>query len=357
MKNINKAVIAMSGGVDSSVAALLMKNKGIRSIGITMKLIGDDTLLLSPSCCTEEDIRDAETVASTLGIEHHVYNFTADFKEMVVNDFVRCYENGTTPNPCVRCNRFLKFDALFNEATKLDADCVVTGHYARVEFDEEKQRYLLKKSKDESKDQTYVLYSLTQSQLQRACFPLGDLEKNDVRAIAQENGFINADKKDSQDICFIKDCKYYEFIERYSGKKYPEGDFVDTSGNVIGKHKGIIRYTIGQGKKLGLILKEPLYVVSVDPENNRIILGKDEELYKTELLANDLNLISVEKIEGQMRVKAKIRYRQKEADATVTQISDDTIKVIFDEPQRAITKGQAVVLYDGDIVVGGGTII
>ena len=194
MDNIKNAVIAMSGGVDSSVAALLMKNKGIHSIGITMKLLGDDALLISPSCCTEEDIKDAENVAAMLNIEHHVYNFTADFKKMVVDDFVRCYENGITPNPCVRCNRFLKFDALFNEAKKLNADCVVTGHYARVEFDKDTQRYLLKKSKDETKDQTYVLYSLTQEQLKRAYFPLGELDKSEVRAIALENGFINADK-------------------------------------------------------------------------------------------------------------------------------------------------------------------
>lgn len=357
MKNINKAIIAMSGGVDSSVAALLVKKSGIDCIGITMKLIGDDTLKISPSCCTEKDIQDAANVSEKLNIPHFVFNFSANFKEKVVDNFVQCYENGMTPNPCVQCNRYLKFDMLFSEAEKLGGDCVVTGHYARVEYDEKSGRYLLKKAKDPTKDQTYVLYSLTQEQLSRAYFPLGEMEKTTVRDLAEENGFINAYKKDSQDICFIKDCKYFEFIEDYTGKKYPEGNFVDTEGNLIGKHKGIIRYTVGQGKKLGLILKEPLYVLEVDHENNKVILGKNDELYKKELLANDINLISVSEIKGEMRVKAKIRYRQHEADATVIQISSDTIKVIFDEPQRAITKGQSVVLYDGDTVVGGGTII
>lgn len=357
MKNINKAIIAMSGGVDSSVAALLMKDKGIPCVGITMKLIGDDTLKISPSCCTDKDIEDAKAVSERLDIPHYVFNFSANFKEKVVDDFVHCYENGMTPNPCVQCNRYLKFDMLFSEAEKLGGDCVVTGHYARTEYDEKSGRYLLKKAKDATKDQTYVLYSLTQQQLSRAYFPLGEMEKSEVRDLANENGFINADKKDSQDICFIKDCKYFEFIESYTGKSYPEGDFIDTDGKVLGKHKGIIRYTVGQGKKLGLILPEPLYVLDVDPKNNQVILGKSEELFKTELKANNINLISVPEIIGEMRVKAKIRYRQVEADATVTQTGVDEIKVVFDTPQRAITRGQSVVLYDGDTVVGGGTII
>ena len=357
MKKINKAIIAMSGGVDSSVAALLMNNMGIDCVGVTMKLIGDETVKISPSCCTEKDIEDAISVSERLGITHQVFNFSANFKEKVVDNFVHCYENGMTPNPCVQCNRHLKFDKLFSEAEKLGGDCVVTGHYARVEYDEKSGRYLLKKAKDTTKDQTYVLYSLSQQQLSRAYFPLGDMDKSEVRNLALENGFINADKKDSQDICFIKDCKYFEFIESYTGKSYPEGNFVDTEDNILGKHKGIIRYTIGQGKKLGLILPEPLYVIDVDPESNTVILGKSEQLYKPELTATDINLISGPEIVGQMRVKAKIRYRQTEADATVTQTGDDEIKVIFDEPQRAITRGQSVVLYDGDTVVGGGTII
>ena len=357
MKTINKAILAMSGGVDSSVAALLVKNSHAPCVGITMKLIGDDTLKISPSCCTDKDIEDAASVCERLGIPHYIFNFSANFKEKVVDDFVRSYENGMTPNPCVQCNRHLKFDMLFSEAEKLGGDCVVTGHYARVEYDAASGRYLLKKAKDTTKDQTYVLYSLTQEQLSRAYFPLGEMQKNEVRDIAAENGFLNAEKKDSQDICFIKGCKYFEFIESYTGKRYPEGNFVDTDGNVLGKHKGIIRYTVGQGKKLGLILPEPLYVLDVVPETNTVVLGKSDELYKTELKANNVNLISVPGIDGQMRVKAKIRYRQVEADATVCQTSDDEIKVIFDEPQRAITRGQSVVLYDGDTVVGGATIM
>jgi len=357
MKNIKKAIIAMSGGVDSSVAAMLLTNKGVECIGVTMKLIGDDTVKISPSCCTDRDIEDAASVCKSLGIEHRIFNFSSNFKEKVVDNFVRCYENGMTPNPCVQCNRHLKFDKLFSEAEQLGADCVVTGHYARVEYNEENGRYLLKKAKDLSKDQTYVLYSLSQKQLSRAYFPLGEMDKSEVRNVALENGFINADKKDSQDICFIKDCKYFEFIESYTGKSYPEGNFVDTNGNVLGKHKGIIRYTVGQGKKLGLILPEPLYVLDVDSVSNTVVLGKSEQLYKTELTAKDINLISVPEIVGEMRVKAKIRYRQTEADATVIQTEADEIKVIFDEPQRAITRGQAVVLYDGETVVGGGTIV
>ncbi|MBR2474481.1 MAG: tRNA 2-thiouridine(34) synthase MnmA [Clostridia bacterium] len=357
MKNIKKAIIAMSGGVDSSVAAMLLTNKGVECIGVTMKLISDDTVKISPSCCTDKDIEDAASVCKSLGIEHRIFNFSSNFKEKVVDNFVRCYENGMTPNPCVQCNRHLKFDKLFSEAEQLGADCVVTGHYARVEYNEENGRYLLKKAKDLSKDQTYVLYSLSQKQLSRAYFPLGDMDKSEVRNVALENGFINADKKDSQDICFIKDCKYFEFIESYTGKSYPEGNFVDTDGNVLGKHKGIIRYTVGQGKKLGLILPEPLYVLDVDSVSNTVVLGKSEQLYKTELTAKNINLISVPEIVGEMRVKAKIRYRQTEADATLIQTEADEIKVIFDEPQRAITRGQAVVFYDGETVVGGGTIV
>lgn len=357
MKDIKKAIIAMSGGVDSSVAALLMKNKNVDCIGVTMKLIGDETIKISPTCCSDKDIDDAKKIAKALGFEHHIFNFSSNFKEKVVDNFVYCYENGMTPNPCIECNRFLKFDKLFSEANKLGGDCVVTGHYARVENDEKSGRYLLKKAVDASKDQTYVLYSLTQEQLSRACFPLGDLDKEQVRKIAADNGFINADKKDSQDICFIKDCKYHEFIEQYTGKLYPEGNFVDTEGNVLGKHKGIIRYTVGQGKKLGLILKEPMYVCQIRPDTNEVVLCYHEQLFKTELRAKSINLISVPRIDGEMRIKAKIRYRQTEAPATVTQLSDDEIRVVFDEPQRAITSGQSIVMYDGDTVVGGGIII
>lgn len=350
---MKKALIAMSGGVDSSVAALIMKNNGYECIGVTMKLIGEG---ISPSCCTDNDIADARAICDRLGIAHHLFNFSDNFKQYVIDSFVSAYENGCTPNPCIECNRHLKFDRLFKEAERFGCEKIATGHYARVAYDEKSGRYLLKKAFDSTKDQTYVLYSLSQEQLSRAYFPLGEMTKEQVRVLASEGGFINANKKDSQDICFIRDGRYTEFIESYTGKHYPEGNFVDTEGKVLGKHKGIIRYTIGQRKKLGLVLPEPLYVVDVCPDTNTVVLGKEEALFKRELTAHKINLISVPKIEGKMKVKAKIRYRQTEAPATVIQTADDEIKVIFDEPQRAITRGQSVVLYDGDTVVGGGII-
>ena len=359
MDNINKkAVIAMSGGVDSSVAALLMKEKGYDCIGVTMKLIPDDTDVIDfeASCCTQKDIEDAKKVAESIGIPHYLYNFSDRFKECVIDNFVSCYENGRTPNPCVECNRHLKFAALFGKAEELGCSLVVTGHYAKVEYDEKIGRYLLKKADDISKDQSYVLYALTQSQLSRAHFPLGSFSKDTVREIAERNSFINADKGDSQDICFVKNCSYSEFIENYTGKKYPEGNFVDAEGKVLGRHKGIIRYTVGQRKGLGLVLPEPLYVSKVDKETNTVVLSKEEDIFTRELYAENINLISCEKIEGKLIIKAKIRYRQQEAPATVEQIGEDKLRIVFDTPQRAVTKGQAVVLYDGDIVVGGGTI-
>jgi tRNA-specific 2-thiouridylase len=239
---------------------------------------------------------------------------------------------------------------------ELDMDYVVTGHYARIEFDEKLNRYVLKKAVDDTKDQSYVLYSLTQEQLKHTLFPLGSMTKNEAREIAEEHGFINARKHDSQDICFVPDGKYAEFIEQYTGKKYPCGDFVDKDGNVLGQHKGIIRYTIGQRKGLGLSLPSPMYVCKKDLENNKVILSDNEGLFSKELYANSLNLITCDKIEKPIKVKAKVRYNQKEQPATVTQVDNDRLHIVFDEPQRAISKGQAVVLYDGDVVVGGGTI-
>lgn len=350
---MKKALIAMSGGVDSSVCALLIKNNGYECIGVTMKLIGDG---IAPSCCTDDDINDAISVCDKLEIPHYLFNFSDNFKEYVIDTFVYAYENGCTPNPCIECNRHLKFDRLFKEAENFDCDRIVTGHYARVVFDEKSGRYLLQKALDTTKDQTYVLYSLSQNQLSKAYFPLGSMTKDEVRALANDGDFINANKKDSQDICFIKDGRYTEFIEKYTGKCYPEGDFINTDGKILGKHKGIIRYTVGQRKKLGLVLPDPLYVIDVCPDTNTVILGKEEHLFKRELYAHKINLISVPKIDGEMRVKAKIRYRHPEAPATLIQTADDEIKLIFDEPQRAITRGQSVVFYEGDTVVGGGII-
>lgn len=354
-----KAVIAMSGGVDSSVAAYLMRKKGYECIGATMKLYSNEDIGISNkhTCCSAEDVEDARSVAYSLDIPYYVFNFSDNFKENVIERFISAYENGITPNPCIDCNRYLKFEKLFLRAKELDFDYVVTGHYAQIEFDKEKNRYLLKKAVDKTKDQSYVLYCMTQEQLKHTLFPLGGMEKSEVRKIAEEKGFVNADKHDSQDICFVQDKKYYDFIEQYTGKSYPEGDFVDINGNILGTHKGIIRYTIGQRRGLGVSISNiPTFVISVDPEQNTVTLGREQDLYTKTLTAKNINLISVERINEPMRVKAKVRYRQTEQWAVVTQSDDDTLNIEFDEPQRAVTKGQAVVLYDGNIVVGGGII-
>ncbi len=356
---MNKCLIAMSGGVDSAVAALLVKNMNIDCVGATMKLLGGGGIELDEehACCSREDIEDAKKVAERLGIEHYLYDFSEHFATKVVDNFVHAYETGATPNPCIECNRYLKFQRLFEEAENLSCSHIATGHYARVEYNEKSGRWSLKKAKDLSKDQSYVLYSLTQKQLSRVIFPLGNMTKADVRAIAEENGFINAHKKESQDICFVKNEDYTDFIERYTGKTYPEGYFVDKEGNVLGTHKGIIHYTVGQRKGLGLALPAPLYVCEIDTDKNRVVLCPHEELFSLELTATDINLISVPDLYTPMRVKAKVRYRHTEQSATAVQLDENTIRVTFDEPQRAITKGQSVVLYDGDIVVGGGRIL
>lgn len=353
-----KALIAMSGGVDSSVAALIMKEKGYDCIGATMKLFEyDDICTSEKTCCSLSDVEDARSVAGKLDMPYFVFNYKSKFKEEVIDRFVKAYENGSTPNPCIDCNRYMKFDKLFVRAKELDYDYIVTGHYVRVEYSEKLKRYLLKKAVDDKKDQSYVLYFMTQEQLKHAKFPLGELTKPEVRKIAEDNGFINSNKHDSQDICFVPDGDYSGFIEKNTGKKYPPGEFVDMDGNVLGKHKGIISYTIGQRKGLGLSLKAPMYVYSKNVKANKVILCEDKDLFSTSLKANNINLISVEKIEGSVRLKAKIRYSQKEQWAIVNQIDEDTLNIEFESPQRAITKGQAVVLYDGDIVVGGGTIV
>ncbi len=353
-----KALIAMSGGVDSSVAAYLMKEAGFDCTGVTMKLFRNEEVGISRehTCCSLDDVEDARNVAFHLGIPFHVFNFSDRFEECVIERFVASYEKGMTPNPCIDCNRYLKFDKLFSRAEELGCEYIVTGHYARIQRNTETGRYELKKALDENKDQSYVLYNLSQAQLAHTLFPLGEMTKPEVRRIAESQGFINAGKHDSQDICFVPDGDYAGFIERYRGKPFPEGDFVDLEGTPMGTHKGIIRYTIGQRKGLGLSVPEPVYVCAVDVENNRVILGSNSDLFSKELTADDINLISVPEIPEPMRVKAKVRYRQKEQWATVVQTSSDSLHLVFDEPQRAITKGQAVVLYDGDTVVGGGRI-
>ncbi|MBO5062651.1 MAG: tRNA 2-thiouridine(34) synthase MnmA [Prevotella sp.] len=351
-----KALIAMSGGVDSSVAAYLIKNQGYDCIGCTMKLYDNEDIGISRSrtCCSLDDVEDARSVAYKIGMPYYVFNFSDGFREKVIEKFVRSYESGATPNPCIDCNRYMKFDKLYERAKMLGCEYIVTGHYARIEYDGE--RYLLKKALDETKDQSYVLYSLTQEQLEHTLFPLGNMRKTEVRAVAQRNGFFNADKPDSQDICFVPNGKYAEFLEHYTGKAYPEGNFLSLDGAVLGKHKGIVRYTVGQHKGLGIPSEEPLYVKEINTKENTVTLCKEQELYSKEVIVRDVNWIAGEAPKGEIRCKAKVRYRQKEQWATVMLIGETTVKIVFDEPQRAVTPGQAAVLYNGDIVLGGGTI-
>lgn len=354
-----KALVAMSGGVDSSVAAYLTKEMGYNATGITLKLFDNEDIgeTKEKTCCSLDDIDDARNVCRKIGIPYYVYNFKDSFKENVIDRFISAYENGTTPNPCIDCNRYIKFEKLIRRVEELEFDKVVTGHYSIIEYDEGADRFLLKKSADLSKDQSYVLYSLTQKQLSKTLLPLGNLTKSYVREIAESLNLINAKKHDSQDICFVPDGDYAKFIEQYTGRTYPNGNFVDENGNILGEHKGIIRYTVGQRKGLGLALPCPMYVKEKNLEENKVILCENHRLFSKELYATDINLISCDRIDKPMRVKARVRYNQPEQPATVEQTDNNTIHITFDEPQRAISKGQAVVLYDGEYVIGGGTII
>lgn len=353
-----RALIAMSGGVDSSVAAYLMQQAGYRCMGVTMRLYDNELLGMQQesTCCSLDDVEDARSVAYRLGMPYYVFNFTHDFREKVIDKFIHCYECGATPNPCIDCNRYLKFEHLLRRGMELGCDCVATGHYARIEQDAATGRYLLRKAIHADKDQSYVLYSLTQEQLTHIRFPLGGIEKAQVRQIALEQGFLNARKRDSQDICFVPDGDYMAFMERYTGKEYPAGDFLDLNGNVVGKHRGAVGYTLGQRKGLGLAMGAPVYVCGKDMTQNTITVGPNEALFSRELRANDWNWFPFPQLTGPMRVWAKTRYRQLEQPATVYPEENSFARVEFDEPQRAITPGQAVVLYDGDLVIGGGTI-
>lgn len=340
-----KALIAMSGGVDSSVAAFLVQQQGIDCVSATMRLHGKG-----------KDAMAAADVAARLGMEHRLLDFSREFEEQVICKFISCYESGLTPNPCVDCNRQLKFKLLLHHALSMGCDYIATGHYAQVCQDKKTGRYLLRKAKDAAKDQTYFLCMLDQEQLRRTLLPLGKLSKDEVRAIAAAQGFSNAEKKDSQDICFIPDGDYMKFIRDFTGKTYPSGTFLDLLGNTVGTHQGAIGYTLGQRKGLGIAMGAPVYVCAKDMAANTVTVGPSEALFRTTLIANDWNWISIPELTDPIRVWAKARSRMNEQPATVYPMDGGFAKVEFDEPQRAITPGQAVVLYQGDTVVGGGTI-
>ena len=350
-----RALIAMSGGVDSGVAAYLTRQAGYECIGCTMKLFDNaDAAVSDKTCCSLDDTEDARAVAFRLGMRHYVFNFTEQFREQVIGKFVQCYLRGETPNPCIDCNRTMKFAALLERADVLGCDKIVTGHYARIEQTE--NGFLLKKAADPSKDQTYVLYMLTQAQLARILFPLGGLTKPQVREIAEAQGFVNAHKRESQDICFVPDGDYARVIEAQTGIQPEPGDFVDRQGNVLGRHQGIIRYTVGQRRGLGIALGEPAYVCGIDVPQNRVIIGTNADLFSARVRVRDVNWISGAPPEEPIRCRAKIRYRHPEQPAALRFTDSTAAELIFESPQRAATAGQAAVFYDGDTVLGGGTI-
>jgi len=355
-----KVVVAMSGGVDSSVAAAILKQEGYEVIGVTMQIWPSNKQAYEVDrfggCCGLGAVEDARRVAYKLGILHYVMNFRDIFSQKVIADFCREYSLGRTPNPCIRCNQYIKFDALLERAKGLGAGFMATGHYARIEKDGVSSRYLLKKGIDHGKDQSYVLYPLTQEQIRHILLPIGNFTKQRVREIARELGLPVAAKLESQEICFIPDDDYPNFLKEYIPQAAKPGPILNEQGSTLGKHRGILFYTIGQRKGLGISAKEPLYVTAIEQEKNAIVVGSKEKVYGNELIASGANWITIARLKQPITVKAKIRYRHKEAEAAIAPLDEDKVYVKFKEPQMAITPGQAIVFYDGDTVVGGGTI-
>ncbi len=353
----DRVVMAMSGGVDSSVAAALLLEKGYKVIGVTMQLWPDaGRAEREGGCCSLSAVEDARRVADKLGIPYYVMNFKDYFKDKVIEYFVKEYLEGKTPNPCIACNRYVKFEELLRRAHSLDAFYIATGHYARIEFDESRNRFLLKESATREKDQTYALYNMTQYQLEHTLMPLGEYTKDKTREIAGRLGLDVADKPDSQEICFVDDNDYGRFIADWTSRELHRGNFVDTQGNVLGRHKGIVHYTIGQRKGLGLALGKPAYVVDIDAQNNVVVIGHAEETLGKNFIVEDMNFISIDKLERPLQVKVKIRYSASPADAEIIPLEGDTVEVRLRIPQRAITPGQSTVFYMDNLVVGGGII-
>ena len=357
MEKKKKVVIGMSGGVDSSVAAYLLKEQGYDVIGVTMQIWQEDKDYTEREggCCSLSAVDDARRVANKIGIPFYVMNFRDSFKEKVIDYFVQEYIDGKTPNPCIACNKHLKFDELLRKAQGIGADYVATGHYAKIEQDEN-GRYLLIRSDDDRKDQTYALYNFTQEQLAHTLMPCGEYTKDRIREIAKEIGLSVYNKKDSEEICFIPDNNHGRYISEARPLEVVPGNFVDKNGNILGQHKGIVYYTIGQRKGLGIALGRPVFVTDINPRTNEVVLGPEEDIFKTDLVAKDVNFIPFDKLEEPITVEAKVRYSGKPAEAVISPLRDGKVKVSSKEKQRAITKGQSVVFYQGNKVVGGGII-